>query len=1253
MKLKISLMVFFLISTLLIRPVGAETKYKVVVYNPFDRIWSGPISVRPALDVTGPVSVEVSDEKGAKFPAQADDLNFDGKIDEIVFEAELGPKEIKTFAYRFSKDEKVTPSPFTSEGILSLKSAKFELLLNKDGLINSLYLLRNGEKLQTIHSANFYVWRGGNVGWEQRQAKMTIKRKIGPLRTIYYIEGFLKGQQTGKDKMFLSEVMKVYPNARIDNVIRLTYKGRKPVSIGNRFTGDGGVRATFVCDIQKFYKFFTWTFGDEFSTGEMKHAGEHMRGIGASGIFGGFMAPPEDYGILSVPKLHKSDLRLWDNRVDPITNTPKGNALIVDGLGWWGENIKPGRILNSGWKTYAFYNLNEAKEAARNLTNEPFVFSSYKEALEKTSALAGLELYSRLSKEINLGEMKKKYQEARAFVDGGIHQEKDWKQYAALLDECDSGFWPLLDNIANELKKNIRENSHLAVNAALMAIGEYGIYKKAALLSRETSDWEQFTSDREKAVEAILRAKSLYRTAKESGIERLVPEGESTLSLGFFGGDPSPLSETIWTAIASRFGFRDFHPSYFQFSWPERTELSPGYKKYPQDFIDLHRKYDSKYVLLVAMPYRKVSNNYQGRYKDWVWQDYKGKPIRTFAGVWLSPVSPELYGKEPLWIANSRRQTEALLKLYVKTFKENNIPLKKVILGFAVENEPLFVYDYNPHVIKAYHHWLKIKFQTVENLNKSLETSFKSFTAVNPPSPAEKFSRPAEWIQFNLFRLDNQAGYIKWQADIVKKIMPDFPVFVKPNASYGTAAAIGRGLDPWKLGEDQMGITGINDYFRLSDLTSLYTHLDMVRSGGNHQPMWLTEFGRGGIFPSGSEFIPPERVKEISYSLILHGVRKIFIYNLFSGDWWGPAAQLKGDLMPKEDFLRLAEIQSEFNRLGPIGNYRTKPRVAIYYSRLSTIMSNPDPKEETTAVHKLFRDLNYLVDYIDSEQIERGDLKRYKMLFIQQSPWLESGIREPIKDFVKKGGIVVLEGKSGIFNEYAERYKNYPADLTDLFGAKIIPNKKKLGFSFGDERIKVSVGEKSFHLKAPECYLQPISAKVLIRTGRGKIVATSNSYGRGRAILLAFNLGESYRDIVKSLSKVKGVLKAEFDKVGGIKYEAGKEYEEIAAVPTLGRWFFSTLEEAGLYPEVSRWDPDIEAAFLYGKSKKYLLVINHRNEEVNTRLELDLDSSSVREKETYYDVFTLKKLVARKIGDKSVIWLKLKPYQVCLLGGTK
>jgi beta-galactosidase GanA len=157
---------------------------------------------------------------------------------------------------------------------------------------------------------------------------------------------------------------------------------------------------------------------------------------------------------------------------------------------------------------------------------------------------------------------------------------------------------------------------------------------------------------------------------------------------------------------------------------------------------------------------------------------------------------------------------------------------------------------------------------------------------------------------------------------------------------------------------------------------------------------------------------------------------------------------------------------------------------------------NEDAMHSLIGCYQALHRAHVPVDFIYSKDLEEGAASRYQVLYLPYCYSLTAKGVAAIRRFVEEGGTVWADGMVGWKNENGETSMFPPGPLADVFG-----------FTLEDidaawEPFPLSVeGEQAG--ESWRCVVQPAKAKALVRDSEGRITATENSYGKGRAIYYA------------------------------------------------------------------------------------------------------------------------------------------------------
>ncbi len=153
----------------------------------------------------------------------------------------------------------------------------------------------------------------------------------------------------------------------------------------------------------------------------------------------------------------------------------------------------------------------------------------------------------------------------------------------------------------------------------------------------------------------------------------------------------------------------------------------------------------------------------------------------------------------------------------------------------------------------------------------------------------------------------------------------------------------------------------------------------------------------------------------------------------------GPAA-FSPDYVPlpffKQACEEIDEIKSGIGKL-LIGAERVIHPIALYYSNSCLHAATIRCKETTwenslNDFHFALRDAGYEYRYLAPQEIQAGALSRYKVLILPYAQAISARDVEKIKDFVRKGGMLMADFSPGVMDEHGKMLPESP--LLEVFG---------------------------------------------------------------------------------------------------------------------------------------------------------------------------------------------------------------------------
>ena len=391
---------------------------------------------------------------------------------------------------------------------------------------------------------------------------------------------------------------------------------------------------------------------------------------------------------------------------------------------------------------------------------------------------------------------------------------------------------------------------------------------------------------------------------------------------------------------------------------------------------------------------------------------------------------------------------------------------------------------------------------------------------VKPVGPHQRRRHPQLFYHTAIFRLGAFASFVRTVTGVIRNHFPKGSAYTYVNYSppYSGGSWTGKGVDLFMAHRDgglEMGFTedwggdGAGPQ-HLSDTLAL------LRAAGRHRQ------------PLGSYCIPQgnramTRLKY--YTLLAGGARTITSYAY--GPWYIGIDSWGRDFLdhpsPFHVYEVLAGVQHEFGRIDKAlaGTHRRPSDVAILYNRTQAIWADGNTTCEQNGwyTHWALAHAGYDADFIAEEDIEAGDLAKYKVLYIGGRQ-LRGRAAAAIATWVHAGGVLCGTAGAGTRDEY-----DHPMDsLVPVFAAA----------SHGFE-LRANAGRPKYELRSLQTLdvlssvkahgrrrvtfdqlciketLEPLrGAKIILTNKDGRPTGTLHRFGRGIAIRLAAAPGITY-----------------------------------------------------------------------------------------------------------------------------------------------
>ncbi|MEW6227660.1 MAG: beta-galactosidase [Bacillota bacterium] len=494
-----------------------------------------------------------------------------------------------------------------------------------------------------------------------------------------------------------------------------------------------------------------------------------------------------------------------------------------------------------------------------------------------------------------------------------------------------------------------------------------------------------------------------------------------------------------------------------------------------------------------------------------------------------------------------RRKAEEFMTTVARHVKD-----REEFFGWDLWSEPHVVqwayFDYLPqpavfcychYTVRRFREWLRARYGTIEALNEAWYRTFTSWDVVDAPRFISLMTY-TDFIDWQQFILDKIAEDLAWRAKIVKAVDPDHVVTSHSDIPcIMTLPMLGQGApDDWRMAKvvdiwgtsfypKHVGAKETNDPSRRSAM--LCSTRSACASVGS--PFWLGELQGGHGYVGGFAIeATAQDEAEWTWQPISHGAKGLCFYA------WYPMtkgyesagfglAELDGTPSVRARAAGAAAKIVDSNKELFLEAKPPKADVAILYNVFSNIMwtamrekSTYIPSRSMLGAYRPLFEENIPVDYVHLEEVERGDLSRYKVLYMPFSLMVTKKAAGKIAEFVKAGGTVVAEARTGWNDEIGACGDAVPGfGLAQVFGCREVGVRKVddvvtltltgafdhiPGLARGDEMIGYGIRE-ALEVTEP-------GAEVVATFDDGAPAIVAHRYGDGLAVFAGTFLSFAY-----------------------------------------------------------------------------------------------------------------------------------------------
>ena len=393
------------------------------------------------------------------------------------------------------------------------------------------------------------------------------------------------------------------------------------------------------------------------------------------------------------------------------------------------------------------------------------------------------------------------------------------------------------------------------------------------------------------------------------------------------------------------------------------------------------------------------------------------------------------------------------------------------VIGFQVDNEPGNEIFANPQVFQRFVDHLRVRYGTVEALNKEWGLTYWSHRLADWSElwRPDGNSFPQYDLAWRRFQSDLTTEFIAWQAGIVREYSRAGQ-FVTTCLQYGRPA-----LDDERVNRD-LDIVAGNPYYGMQDRLDAALELSQLsqwtttgvpalfrqadRMYASKQGRYLvTETNAQSIGHSDTNFPPyPGQLKQAAYTFISRGAAMIEYWHWHTlpygiETYWGGV--LPHSLVPGRVYSEVADIGQELSAIGTaldgfepdadVGILWSNPsRYALQFEPPLRVNGEPDPESYEKIVDAFHRGAidagrQTRLLHLDQAAALGADVlaDRYPVLVAAGVYVTTAGDRQLLRDYVAAGGHLILGPRTGYADEEARaRVEVAPPGLADLAGAR-------------------------------------------------------------------------------------------------------------------------------------------------------------------------------------------------------------------------
>ncbi|MCK4244854.1 MAG: beta-galactosidase [Candidatus Omnitrophica bacterium] len=462
---------------------------------------------------------------------------------------------------------------------------------------------------------------------------------------------------------------------------------------------------------------------------------------------------------------------------------------------------------------------------------------------------------------------------------------------------------------------------------------------------------------------------------------------------------------------------------------------------------------------------------------------YNLREIVPCQGV-LNPRTGEV--KETGRKAYNYQLLEKKIRDFVECWKDQSI-----LRFWTAEERCLGSSFWGEQAREEYQNHLSEKYKGINALNKRWQTDYKKFEDIKLlTKKPEAISEHSNWEDWTKFRVERYVSALKFGYDTFKKYAPEIPISRTTSVS-GTIKFPYMGANFYALTKAQ-DISGMDGTYGVLPCNNEWIWFD-VNCG---KPFFTTEWS---LFYSGAQR-DRKRLYQGVWSTVSGGA-----VGIQSWLWRIHGHGICVDQTGLPTFLgwELKGLASDLDKFDHIilDGRRTEPEIKILFSDTSRCHEQSWYKKDSSPhlssinnLYLFFLRRHHPARVIAEEAILEGkDLSKCRLLIVPHAKYLSERLQELLLTYAQNGGNLLLEGKSGEFDNYGHK-------MPLLFRKNhIVPSvvKKKEVFLPEAEILLINKPELAF---SPLLFSRE-EKNVLLKYASGEPALVSVPFGKGKVLI--------------------------------------------------------------------------------------------------------------------------------------------------------